>query len=423
MNSGESAPRRASFFGSIPTKCRKTTISAVIVVIGTVVILQGRWWFAAIAESARPQMGHVEPPSVRVLSLTEEVITPEMTYSAVAKELRRTSLAFRVGGTLEYLLPVAGPDGVLRDVHEGDVVSKGTVIARLDTADFIREVNQAAERLATVEEKLKQLEADEELAKSVLRRTEAVVRQKAGVAADLDSAKAKALSSSAAKTGTQREVASAKVALEQAEANLKYCTLTVPFDVATIESRQVQNYESVAAGRAAFTLLDLSGLLVSFSVPDTVVGKLEIGQSIDATADALPGHRFTGRVQKISSSSDPQTRTYLVELRLDHPSVLRPGMVVTVHFRSQQTATLLPLTALTAGEHSGSAAVYRVENDGDTQLVRRVPIEIDGVVDDRVIVKAGSGRALNKGELIVTSGVHRLHDGQTVKFASESTHR
>jgi multidrug resistance efflux pump len=75
--------------------------------------------------------------------------------------------------------------------------------------------------------------------------------------------------------------------------------------------------KAAAAGQRAFLLLDLSSVVVSFSVPDGMVGQLAIGQPVDVTCDALSGRRFAGLIHKIGS-----TRTYAVEVRVDRPEGL-----------------------------------------------------------------------------------------------------
>ena len=47
-------------------------------------------------------------------------------------------------------------------------------------------------------------------------------------------------------------------------------------------------------------------------------------------ADAFPGERFVGRVSKILPAADLRTRSFEVEVTIDHPRGLRPGMVVTL---------------------------------------------------------------------------------------------
>ncbi|WP_422928295.1 efflux RND transporter periplasmic adaptor subunit [Singulisphaera sp. PoT] len=380
-----------------------------------VVALVGRQQAALLAKSHKIQPDDPPPVSVRVVSLKEEVVESGAHYSAIVKELRKVELSFRVSGNLEYLRQVEGPGKKLRDVHEGDHFPQGTVLAKLDPADYRREQGVASERLAAATARQAQAEADMELAKVDHHRTEALVRRGSATNSELDSSRAKLRNTTAAAEAAKREVESARISLQQAEANLGYCTIKVPFPEGTVASRFVENYERVAANQRAFLLLDLSSVSIALGVPDTLVGRLAIGQTVDVTTDALPSERFAGVIHKIGSTADPQTRTYLVEIRIDKPRGLRPGMVASAHFRRETKAHLIPLTAVAPGTSERDYAVFRVEDDGKKQVVRRVPIEFDDVLDNRVVVRLDSGsRGLKPGEPIVATGVHRLSDGQAI---------
>jgi RND family efflux transporter MFP subunit len=388
-------------------------IAAVVVMVAVVFC---RTLLALIAESHRVKIGAPEPPSARVTTVSQGVIEPTLTYSSVVKELRRADLSFRVSGTVAHIHQVTGADGVIRDIHEGDIIPKGTILARLDTADYQRELELAAGKLATAEAKLKQTEADNSLAKVELIRTESLSRQRAAAVAELDAAKSRVIVTSAAVTGAQSEVASARVSLSQAQANLDYCSLSVPFDHATIGLRGIRNYEKVSANQPAFTLLDLSSVVIAFAVPDSLVGQLALGQELTITVEALPGRRFVGVIHKIASAADPLTRTYAVELRVDAPAGLRPGMIASVQLRAERFAYMLPLTAIAAGDEAGSTAVFRVDRSGSQPVVCRVPIEIEDIFNDRVIVGLSDQSALKPGDIVVISGVHRLYDGSGIKI-------
>lgn len=410
--------RGVPFFRRFSTKSRKATKGLIAVAVFTPLILAGRGRLAALAESHRVEPEPASPPTVRVMELEEEVVEVGWRYSAIVKELRRADLSFRVGGTLEYLLQVEGPGGVARDVHEGDEVTRGTVLARLDPGDYRRQRDVAAEKLETARAKQAQVESEAELARIELGRAEQLYRRGAGTTSDLDTARARALSTAAASTAARRDIASSEIELQQAEADLGYCTLAVPFDRATVASRSVDNFERVAADAPAFTLMDLSSQLIAFEVPDGLVGKLSMGQAVEVTAEALPGQRFEGVVHKIASTADPRTRTYAIELRIDGPEGLLPGMVATAHFRRDRTAFLLPITAMAAGETAGTGAVYRVEKDGETTVARLVPVEFEDVLDDRVAVRVSADKdGLRPGDRVVSAGVHRLHDGEAVRPA------
>ncbi|WP_406698921.1 efflux RND transporter periplasmic adaptor subunit [Singulisphaera sp. Ch08] len=410
------APTEPSpFFAPKSTKRRNSTLGLVGLVLTTAAALTGRWLLASSAAAHAPKAAEPLPVSVRVLPVVEEVVSSGLRYSGVVKELRKAELSFRVSGTVTYLHQVAAPGDRMRDIHEGDTLARGAVIARLDPDDYGRERGQAAERLVTARARLAQAKANTEQAQIEFRRNEQLSRRNSLSVSELDNARTNLKGMVATEEAAEGDVASARIGLEQAEANLRYCSLSVPFDQSTIAARVIDNNERVTPNQRTFTIVDISSVVIAFNVPDTLVGRLSIGQEVEVTTDALTGQRFVGVMHKIASSADNITRTYPIEVRVDDPKGLRPGMVATVVFRKETKAYLLPLTAVAAGPSAQSLKVYRVEDEGGKSVVREVPMAFDDVLDNKISLRMGVDNSLRPGDRVVASGVHRLRDGQAVR--------
>jgi multidrug efflux system membrane fusion protein len=213
------------------------------------------------------------------------------------------------------------------------------------------------------------------------------------------------------------EVDVTKVQLAQADANLAYCTLKMPYSQGTIATRYIEANERVSAGQKSFQVVDLSSVRIAFGVSDSVVGRLNIGGSIVVTADALPDDQFRGVITKIAPTADAQTRTYLVEVRVAEPRGLRPGMVATATIGEDKTAALLPLVAVTReATGSGRLVAYKVFRDGEKVTARACPVELDGVLDARAAIRTGTPGGLQPGDEVVVGGAPRLFDGAALKL-------
>jgi RND family efflux transporter MFP subunit len=414
MNAAPGSPERAPFFRRFLTVCRKVTASIVILALVTAVAGAGRSWLAGRIRSSEAAPGAPAPATVRVVSLLPEVVASALHYSAAVKELEKAELSFRQGGTVESLLQVTGPDGQMHRVHEGDRVPRGSVLARLDPADYRRDRDEAAETLAKGEAQLAKDDASSELARNNLRRAEDLASSGGISKEEVDSRRQTVKMSEAAVAGDRRDVESTRIKLQQAEANLAYCTLTSPFAEGTVGARYVDLGQRVSASQKVFLLLDLSRVVIAFAVPDTVVGRLALGQPVEITCDALPAERLRGVMHKIGSVADSQTRTFAVEVRIDDPRGLRPGMIATVWLRREVRVCLLPLSAVVPRRETGRYDVFRVVEEGGQSLVRRTPVEFDDVVDNRVAVRLTAGLGLKPGDRVVATGTQRLYDGQPV---------
>jgi RND family efflux transporter MFP subunit len=408
------SPERAPFFRRFLTICRKLTVSTVILALVAAAAWVGRSWLVGRIRASEAAPAAPAPATVRVVTLAPEVVVSALHYSAAVKEFEKAELSFRQGGTVESLLQVAGPDGQMHRVHEGDRVPRGAVLARLDPADYRRDRDEAAEKLASAEASLAKDEADAELARNNVRRGEELAPSGAIGKEDLDQRRQAVKKVAAAVAGDRRDVESYRIKLQQAEANLAYCTLTSPFAEGTVSARYVDAGQRVTANQKVFLVLDLTRVVIAFAVPDTLVGRLALGQPVEVTCDALPAERFRGVVHKIGSTADSDTRTFAVEVRIDEPRGLRPGMIATVWLRHEARVYLLPLLAVVPRSGTGRYDVFRVVEEGGRSLVRPVPVEFDDVVDNRVAVRLAAGDGLKPGDRVVVTGTHRLYDGQPV---------
>ena len=417
MNQQTKSNASESFFRRCLTKCRKSTVGFFVVVISIPIILLGRAGMAHLADSHHVEVPPIAPVPVKVLPIAETRVNPGKHFSGVVAELRKAELSFRVGGTVEQLNQIEGAGGKLHDLHEGDKVPAGTVLAHLDPSDYVRDRDVAAERLKTTEARLNQAKADAEEAQATFDRTVKLVAKRAMAEASLDEAKSRRLSTQASVVVAERDITTAEIQLKQAEENLAYCSLVAPFPETTIARRSVDAHQRVPAGQMAFVVHDISSVVVGFAVQDYLLSRIKIGDVLTITADGLLDQHFQGVVHKIATTANEKTRSYPVEVRIDHAGGLRPGMVATVHFQREQSAILLPMTAIVPVE-DGQTGVFRISSEADSTKVNRVPVTISDVFDNQVAIQVPTGEsaALKLGDKVVSTGVHRLYDGQLVKI-------
>ncbi len=357
------------------------------------------------------------PVAVRVTTLRPEAITSETRFAATVRERHRVELSFKVPGTVATLLQVPGLDGKLRDVQEGDAVAADPQcpLARLDDSDGQRRAEMARERLAQSQAKERATQAtvigvlaNFERVK-VLRERESVSQQA------YEEALAKKDTAEAELDAAQREVSGAKVALQQAADDLQHCALLVPIPNAIVSRKYIEGNERVLPNQLVFQLMDLSTVRLAFGVSDAKISQFELGQTIRVMADSFRGEHFRGRVTKIGPAADLKTRTFEVEVTIDEPKHLRPGMIVTAIVGQAESMVLLPMTAVQRGRTANEFAVYTVVDEHGQQVARRRRVELDGVYDNRIRLIAGSSSEVGVGAAIVVTGAFRLTDGQSVR--------
>ena len=265
---------------------------------------------------------------------------------------------------------------------DGQQVRKGQMLIALD------------DRLNDAE--VAQMKAEYDLALSNLRRSE-------------DLASRKFISSSAQETAASNaQVAEAKLKL--AQARLSKMRIVAPFD-GVVGIRGVSLGDYVKDGTDLVNIEDVQTLKVDFRLPERNLSQIKSGQTVEVTADALPGERYSGVIEAINPRIDANGRSLELRARLqnDHGR-LRPGMFVRVRVivGERSNALLVPEEAIVP--RGSEFFVYKVI-DGQA---REVPVKIGVRRDARVEIVEG----LVAGDQVVTAGMRLSRDGQPVKVVN-----
>lgn len=256
---------------------------------------------------------------------------------------------------------------------EGQWVKKGTLIARVDDADYRQQVAIAQANVATQERLLAAAGSNLAAAQKVLGADEADLRYKT-----LNDARLQQLAVKGYVSRDSRDLADAAVrasqavlqrdrALEQAaEGNVQvaaanihnanaaltlaqitesYTTLVAPID-GVILVRQAELGEIVIPGMPVVTIADLDHVWLRAYINEPDVGRVRLGQTANVTTDNQSGRIYAGRVSFISDQAEftPKsvethaervTLVYRTRIDIDNPKhELVPGMPadVTFHF-------------------------------------------------------------------------------------------
>src|SRR5690606_2723658 len=108
----------------------------------------------------------------------------------------------------------------------------------------------------------------------------------------------------------QGQVAAAQIALQNA---------TVKATMAGIVSaRSVEPGQTVQAGAALLTIVDLDRLELSGAAPVGSSAQIKAGQAVDVAVEGLPGQHFAGTVDRVNPIAVAGTRTIPVYIGLDN---------------------------------------------------------------------------------------------------------
>ncbi|MDC9592516.1 secretion protein HlyD [Xenorhabdus sp. IM139775] len=301
-------------------------------------------------------------------------------------DVRSVNLGFRVAGKLASL-----------HVDEGDAITVGQALGRLDDAPFINALNQAkaardvaranlakakagyrSEEIAQVRSEVAQKESAFRFADSFLKRQQGLWQSKTISANDLENARTGRNQAQAAyqaakdklrqfETGYRlEEIAAAKAqliqadaAVAQAELNLKDTQLTAP-SAGMILTRAIEPGTMLAAGNTVFTLSLTNPVWIRAYIDEPNLNQAIAGREILIDTDGRKDQPYHGKIGFVSPTAEftpknvetPDLRTDLVyRLRiivLDPDESLKQGMPVTLRFADANlTEASLPATNLT----------------------------------------------------------------------------
>jgi HlyD family secretion protein len=265
-------------------------------------------------------------------------------------------------------------------VEEGQSVESGSILARLDDADYkqkvlideanvhARESNLALALAGTREQEVKalqetMLEAQADLQQKKLdnERAQRLYAKDAISAQDRDRAETALKRSQAnfsatqqrynqAVEGTRKEdIAIARSNVNQARANLGLSRVNLDYTIlrapstGVITVREAELGEVVSPGTPTVTLADLDHVWLRAYVAETDLGRIRWGQDATITTDTYPNKQYHGRISFISSTAEftPKsvqtykeriTLVYRVKIDIDNPNhELKPGMPADAH--------------------------------------------------------------------------------------------
>jgi HlyD family secretion protein len=99
------------------------------------------------------------------------------------------------------------------------------------------------------------------------------------------------------------QVGQAEAALSQARARLADTRIEAPMDGVVLR-RNLEPGATAAPGAAVLTLVDPGTLWLRAFIPETDLGRVQVGQPARITVDAFPGQPFEGRVTEIASEAE-----------------------------------------------------------------------------------------------------------------------
>ena len=354
-----------------------------------VILAGGIWFFKDLFDSGTEVQ-------LATASLTSPAqANAVLTASGYVVARRKAAVASKGTGTLVFL-----------GVEEGDTVTKGQVIARLEDSDVTASLQRARENL-------RMAEADLNDAKQSLERQRILLQRSIIAQAEYDVAEAR----------YHRVVASiesAKFAVREAEVAVENTRIVAPFDGTVLKKNAdvgeiVAPLAGAASSKAAVvTIADMSSLEVEADVSEANLTRVSPGQSCEIRLDAYPERSYVGNVGKIVPTADRAKATVLVKIRFkNYDQRVLPDMGAKISFLSRdvsQTAeSNRPFLAVPSGAvatRSGRQVVYQIKDNHAVETLVVVGRRTGGLVE----IKQG----LQNGDKVIVKIDEKMRNGSKV---------
>ena len=335
-----------------------------------------------------------KPTSTHYLQANSEHLLQQDSYQVENKFVGKViakqdaDLGFELAGIVNHLY-----------VIEGQSVTKGQVLAELDTQ--LLKIERAQ-----LEAQLAQAQAEFNLIDANLKRVSSLIKRGFTSEQNMDELSSQKLVIAA-------NIRSTKAALEGSRYRLNKSKLVAPFD-GIVSSRSIAQGEVIAAGTPAFRLLQSGQLEITIGVPASFVHQLS-GAQHDVE---IAGKTYSATLLTTGNEVNAVTRTISLRFALPEGSAVFNGQLAYLKLPQvyQETGYWVPLTAITDGVR-GMWNIYTLEQTSpELYELSNATVTVLHATEAAAYVQGD----LQNNQSFVTSGIHRFVPGQLVKIADSN---
>jgi membrane fusion protein (multidrug efflux system) len=330
---------------------------------------------ALLAGGCKPDADPIpqEPRTVQVHVIRPHDIPEEVIASGAIEAVDQADVAFMVPGRV-----------IAVEAEDGAMVRQGQMLARLDPADYEKNLAIAEAQLAEIRARhgrLSRLHETGSLTDTDFDKIDAALKQ-------------------------------ATAAAELARRQLGYTELRAPFD-GWIVKRGIAAGVVTAPGMPVFTVYSPGPVWADLGVSEAEIARLRIGQSTAVSVPATHTAAETGTVEAILPNADPLSRAFTVKVRLaNKDGRLRHGNVVVGHVYTGAARRAITVPPQVVQKNpDGSLFVWLV--DPARQAAVRQLVEVGALHATEVEIRTG----LKEGDRIILNVPHTLFEGARLNLA------
>jgi len=351
---------------------------------------------AGCKDKVKPGFADVKRQVISGITVTKISLTSVDSYYETSGTVRAKTvsiIASRVMGTVRAI-----------QVKEGDKVKAGDLLLTLDDRDM-------AQRTAAAEAGFKEALMAQEAARQskaladiTYQRYKNLHVEKAVTGQEMDQVETKRKIAGLEYERSGEAVSRSKALLAEANVYLGFTKIRAPQSGVVTEKR-IDVGSMASPGTPLMTIEDTSRFRVEAPVDERLSGIVKAGPPAHVDVAAM-GRRLTGNIAEVIPAMNPASRTFLVKIDLNDPS-LKPGLYGKVLIPEDKKEVLLvPKGAI--AEKGQLSGVYVVDDKG---VIAYHLIREGKSYGDRIEILSG----LKAGDTIIVGGVDRAIDGGIVR--------
>jgi membrane fusion protein (multidrug efflux system) len=272
---------------------------------------------------------------------------------------------------------------VVREVNirQGDHVSQGQLLLKLDDAVQRQQVASAQTQLA--------------YAKDLYQRRKNLWDEKIGTEVDLVNAK----------NQVDQMESQLKIAQEQLDFTNVYADIPGSVNILNVKAG-----ESFAPGSQSLQIVNTDNLKVVVQVPEIYQERARVGTPVKIAFPGLNNKEITGTVAISGKVINTGNRAFQVEIHIPNASDIRANQTAIVKLQDYAASNVLtiPINTLQTDE-TGKYVMVGETKDGKT-VAHKKSISIGQTYADKVQVTGG----LQPGDQLITDGFQGLYEGQLI---------
>ncbi len=287
--------------------------------------------------------------------------------------------------TTQNIVNVAprGMPGQVRSVHvkEGDNVTKGQVLLKLDDVVIRQQIDQAKIQLAYV--------------KDLYQRRKNLWDQNIGTEVELVSAR--------------NNVSNQERQLSLLNEQLSFTTVTAP--VSGVAEKVTIHTGEVFSGSPmmGITIVNANDLKATVNIPENYLSKVKKGTPVVVEVPDV-NKKFNTTISTISQLIGSTSRGFQAEAKIPYASGLRPNQIARIQIQdyTASNAITVPLNTVQTDE-KGKYVFIAVDENGK-RIARKKQVVLGEMYNDLIEIRSG----LQEGDQLVSEGYQDLYEGQLI---------